>query len=861
MKRWRLILLPWALCSVTACGLSATEKAEVGDSEALRTTSHAALEERSDRELIDRVNGQPSEWTKWEKAAGRTFRETPRGRDEVVNAYPPPGEEIAESAPIYNPQEPDLCDDFYYELCEHDLDCQDGFVCGQPTKECQPSACGCDPDTGDAVDCTRDCVVGVGRCEPGEREDAVVKSDDIDWDNDFITDLSCDFLSANPNPMSYCESGLASLTVTDANEAPLPPGCVYEIRTNSSTGEALPTTFQFSGYTSLATAHEVVIQHLSIGNHKLCFQTVRVCDATYVDADGNTVDHPFAGETEQCDACLDPAFQVILPELDGEYCGMNEAQWHQEFLTGTNCIDASSTNQVFIDGTPEDDLIVGNNVSNVINGRGGDDCIDGRGESDRLDGGRGNDFIVGGSGNDRINGGWGLDYVEGGDGDDNIKGSLGPDVLKGNAGRDYIRGDSGDDTIEGGAGDDELKGEWGRDYISGGDGNDVIYGGWGKDSLYGDAGRDKLKGGPRADVINGNEGADFLMGDSGRDNLSGGVGADRLCGNWGRDTLNGDADTDRCNGGPGADVEYSCEHTAHESACTERAFDQGLPELPNIEGVFCGVDASVWLHEFENGAVGIIDDRTGSNVNITGTSKRDLILGNSQNNRIRGNGGNDCIYGYDGDDDIDGELGNDDIYGGNGNDKLKGGWGTDRIYGEAGADQIDGDAGDDILYGGAGNDSIKGGTHNDTIHGGDGADTIRGDAGNDLIYGGNGNDQIDGELGNDTIYGQAGNDSLKGGWGDDRIYGQDGRDKLKGELGNDYLYGGSGHDLLMGDGGGDRLYGESGNDRLCGNTGGDYLNGGANSDACRGGWGSDTETQCESNASSSQCTDSAWNSY
>ena len=95
-------------------------------------------------------------------------------------------------------------------------------------------------------------------------------------------------------------------------------------------------------------------------------------------------------------------------------------------------------------------------------------------------------------------------------------------------------------------------------------------------------------------TVAGHEGRDFLMGDSGRDNLSGGSEGDRLCGNWGRDTLNGDSDTDRCNGGPGADVEYSCEHTAHESACTERAFDEGLPELPNIVGVFCGVDAAVW---------------------------------------------------------------------------------------------------------------------------------------------------------------------------------------------------------------------------------------------------------------------------
>ena len=859
MRRWTKWMMPWAICGIVACAAPAGQPSIEGAQFDAQDEEGLTRDDTVDREYQD---SRSERLTKWEKVAGHPYREIRERRDVVVNAYPPRTENIPESAPIYDPQEPDLCEDFYYQLCDSDADCDEGFFCGEAVKDCQPSACGCDPDTGDVADCTRDCVTGVGLCLQGDAPPSQGKPPGGDIDlKSFQPDLACEFTNAGPNPMSYCESGVAHLAVVDANSAELPPACHYEITVSSDLDGVVQEEWKWSGYDTYTFNHDLALQHLSLGAHDLCFDVVRVCDDTYVDTDGTVYDNPFAGITEHCTACLNKKFEVVLPELDENYCGMNEAQWHQEFMNGTHCIDASNNFMVSLQGTPENDLIIGNAMLNVINGKGGDDCIYGKGGPDRIDGNWGDDYIDGGIGNDKINGGWGTDYVTGGPGDDSIKGSLGDDALFGGDGRDYIRGDSGADTISGGAGDDELKGEWGSDVIFGNDGNDLILGGWGKDALYGESGEDRLKGGPRGDFIAGNEGRDFLMGDSGRDNLSGGSGGDRLCGNWGRDTLNGDTDTDRCNGGPGSDVEYSCEHTAHESACTERAFDQGLPELPNIVGTFCGVDAAVWLYEFENGAVGIIDNRSGSNVNINGTSKRDLILGNSQDNRIRGNGGDDCIYGYDGDDDIDGELGNDDIFGGNGNDDLRGGWGTDRIYGEAGLDEIDGDAGNDVLYGGSGNDFIKGGAHNDTIHGQDGVDTIRGDAGDDLIYGGNGNDQIDGELGNDTIYGQAGNDSLRGGWGNDRIYGNDGRDKLKGEAGSDYLYGGTGQDLLMGDAAGDRLYGEAGIDRLCGNSGGDYLNGGANSDACRGGWGSDSETQCESNASYSQCTDSAWNSY
>jgi hypothetical protein len=60
----------------------------------------------------------------------------------------------------------DRCGDFYYETCHTDSDCDPGYGCGAPTSECTPSSCFCDPETGDVGACTRDCLTGVGLCEP-----------------------------------------------------------------------------------------------------------------------------------------------------------------------------------------------------------------------------------------------------------------------------------------------------------------------------------------------------------------------------------------------------------------------------------------------------------------------------------------------------------------------------------------------------------------------------------------------------------------------------------------------------------------------------------------------------------------------
>ena len=67
---------------------------------------------------------------------------------------------------------------------------------------------------------------------------------------------------------------------------------------------------------------------------------------------------------------------------------------------------------IVINGTPDDDILVGNLITgNIINGLEGGDTITGLQGDDSLNGDAGNDILNGGLGNDTINGGTGTDTV------------------------------------------------------------------------------------------------------------------------------------------------------------------------------------------------------------------------------------------------------------------------------------------------------------------------------------------------------------------------------------------------------------------------------------------------------------------
>jgi 4-hydroxy-3-methylbut-2-enyl diphosphate reductase IspH len=82
-------------------------------------------------------------------------------------------------------------------------------------------------------------------------------------------------------------------------------------------------------------------------------------------------------------------------------------------------------------GSPEDDILYGTNVADLIFAEEGDDIILGAKGNDCIFGGDGDDIIFGNEGSDNLTGGDGNDIIKGQSGDDTISGSFGIDVIDG----------------------------------------------------------------------------------------------------------------------------------------------------------------------------------------------------------------------------------------------------------------------------------------------------------------------------------------------------------------------------------------------------------------------------------------------
>ncbi|MEO0848737.1 MAG: hypothetical protein AAFY50_20230, partial [Cyanobacteria bacterium J06648_1] len=73
-----------------------------------------------------------------------------------------------------------------------------------------------------------------------------------------------------------------------------------------------------------------------------------------------------------------------------------------------------------MNGTANNDALLGTNSHDLINGLEGNDLLDGLGGNDTLNGDEGNDTLYGGAGNDRLDAGTGNNYVDGGMGVDTL---------------------------------------------------------------------------------------------------------------------------------------------------------------------------------------------------------------------------------------------------------------------------------------------------------------------------------------------------------------------------------------------------------------------------------------------------------
>ena len=102
-------------------------------------------------------------------------------------------------------------------------------------------------------------------------------------------------------------------------------------------------------------------------------------------------------------------------------------------------------------GTPDEDVLLGTNVADLIFAFEGDDTISGAKGNDCIFGGDGDDIIFGNEGNDNISSGEGSDIIKGQSGEDVLSGGNGIDIIDGGDDRDLCNASeesSGDITIK-----------------------------------------------------------------------------------------------------------------------------------------------------------------------------------------------------------------------------------------------------------------------------------------------------------------------------------------------------------------------------------------------------------------------------
>ncbi len=546
------------------------------------------------------------------------------------------------------------------------------------------------------------------------------------------------------------------------------------------------------------------------------------------------------------------------------------------------------------------------------------------------------DFIVGSSGADTIYAGYGNDVVCAGAGDD---------VVYGGGKGDDLHGQAGNDKLFGELLDDELYGEEGRDLLVGGHGADQLYGGSGNDWLRGGTNGDVLDGGtnsndndvvsfadvtPSAGHVEGYDGVAVNLTGS----TAGGVEAHTAIGS-GKDTV---TNVESVVGSPFDDEIIAPEGVANQHLYGGMGSDSCTPgpcEEParSLTGPFAYLDTySPFATEATpdpaliavGGSAGETFTLSNSGASFTVTaavegSAEELATDESCSTPSRGTvscsleatpvGGAQTWFGGDGADaltdesaapngvttDLDGGDGSDTIEGSSGSETLySGNSGADTLHGGAGADALIAEGtGGDQLYADAGNDQLV--TTNPcqghVFHGGEGQDVAgfartvpgsgevpgvgeyginatlgdpsaeSGELGSSyyghayvLGEGGTGNicsggaytwvggdsEILEGTKKWDVLIGNEAANTIWGRQGNDTIWGLGGEDLIEGHEGDDTVYGGTEADTIHGNAGDDTLEGNSGTDTIHGGSGNDLIHGNAGNDTLYGEDGADT---------------------
>jgi Ca2+-binding RTX toxin-like protein len=240
-----------------------------------------------------------------------------------------------------------------------------------------------------------------------------------------------------------------------------------------------------------------------------------------------------------------------------------------------------------VDGSPQQDRLIGDGGANVLRAGDGADVITGGGGDDTLNGQVGLDTAdfsassggvtvslrshsANGDGNDSLQE---IEAVIGSPANDSLVGDPGPNVLSGGGGDDTIDGDTGDDALDGGGGKDTVQFDFTdagvdvdlRDGVATGSGADTladieqVTGTDKADTIHGDNGVNRLLGGSGRDSVYGHDGRDEVRGGDGNDLVFGQRGKDQVFGEKGKDQLDGGDGQDSCKGGPDPDSFVFCE--------------------------------------------------------------------------------------------------------------------------------------------------------------------------------------------------------------------------------------------------------------------------------------------------------------
>jgi Ca2+-binding RTX toxin-like protein len=378
----------------------------------------------------------------------------------------------------------------------------------------------------------------------------------------------------------------------------------------------------------------------------------------------------------------------------------------------------------------------------TINGTSDNDLLMGTPDDDEINGLAGNDIIFGLGGNDHLEGGDGIDVLVGGDGNDFIEGNKGNDIMIGNDGNDVLEWDDGDgsDLMIGGSGEDKIAVDGavdkGDEFVLQQQGNQAIFdrvnlvpfkltvessesfdvegkggddsftvgdlsmtdvklvrfsGGLGNDTLdasasstpieaKGGSGDDSLTGSSVADILKGGKGNDFIQGEKGDDIMIGGAGDDTLV--WD----DGDG-SDRISGGKGNDTVGVKGSVSQGDAFTLNQdgslaiFDRvnlgtfkltvDTSETFAIQGDFG--DDSLEVNDLSQTAVQVVQ--------FSGGQGYDLLNGSNTSTSLIANGddGNDILIGGQANDTLSGGNDSDILNGRGGNDILTGGYGSDQF--------------------------------------------------------------------------------------------------------------------------------------------------------------------------------------